>query len=187
MAQPISCEIAWANDSVRSRIRPWMRSSSAALLWGELNDQVVKARRASATATATSCALPIAISATGSSVDGSMTTLRSCPAGRTHVPPMKMRSRRPALARRSMMAMFMRGNPLQRRRGVSAARPSSWLMGDKAAIKLALICVAEEAPLLRVGARASGSVSRRPRQRSRTRSRGLSVPGRKNSRFAHAR
>ena len=57
MAAPISCEIAWANISARSRIRAWTRSRSKALLWAELTDQVAKARRAAATAAATSCAV----------------------------------------------------------------------------------------------------------------------------------
>ena len=94
---------------VRSRIRPWMRSRSAARFCGELDDQVANARRAAATAMATSCALPKAISAMGCSVDGSTTALRARPAGRTHSPPMKMRSRRPASARCLMRSVFMWG------------------------------------------------------------------------------
>ena len=81
MAAPISSEIAWANNSARSRIRAWTRSRSEALLWAELTDQVANARRAAATAAATSCALPSAISATGSSVDGSMTAAAGLPCG----------------------------------------------------------------------------------------------------------
>ena len=56
MAAPISSEIAWANNSARSRIRAWTRSRSKALLWAELTDQVANARRAAATAAATSLA-----------------------------------------------------------------------------------------------------------------------------------
>ena len=80
---PSRSEMAWANNSARSRIRLCTRPRSAALLCGELADQPAKARRAASTAASTSCALPNArLCATGSSVDGSMTLTRSCPAGR---------------------------------------------------------------------------------------------------------
>src|SRR3989442_4486663 len=63
-------------------------------------------RRDAATAAATSLALPSAISATGSSVDGWTTELRACVSGMTHSPPTNMRSRRPALLRCSMIEEF---------------------------------------------------------------------------------
>ena len=47
-----------------------------------------------------------AISATGTSVDGSTTELQACASGRTHSPPTNMRSRRPALLRCSMTEEF---------------------------------------------------------------------------------
>ena len=126
MAAPISSEIAWANSSARSRIRAWTRSRSKALLWAELTDQVANARRAAATAAATSLALPSAISATGSSVDGSTTELRACVSGTTHSPPTNMRSRRPALLRCSMMEEFTESVLWKRRQGCSLPSIKAW-------------------------------------------------------------
>jgi hypothetical protein len=127
MAAPISSEIAWANSSARSRIKVWTRSRSKALLWAELTDQVAKARRAAATAAATSLRTAqrdLRDRLLGRRVDDSGFELAH--EAVTHSPSMNTRSRRPALLRRSMMEEFTESVLWKRRQGCSLPSTKAW-------------------------------------------------------------